>query len=234
MGGLLAGHPGQIPGHGGAAATPSGRRQCPLPRRCGRSQTASDHRRLGRLPRLARHHGRPFGGPTCRSRPRRLAARLAIPRVADSQPLLSRPRAVTVRRAWFARGDAHSANKSHAHCRSGRSGKCSNNSCSWATRCAIHAAMKSGCPTGEPSRRLVPAPHITPQFGDPRRRSACDRPDHASFAQIGSNTTALLGCWTNFWGAVKGCWVAFVEINLIVFQMVFLRGMLTRATALVC
>ena len=54
----------------------------------------SDHRRLGRLPQLARHHGRPLGGATCRSRPRRLAARLAIPRVADSQPLLSRPRAV--------------------------------------------------------------------------------------------------------------------------------------------
>ena len=52
------------------------------------------HRRLGRLPHLARHHGRLFGGATCRSRPRRLAARLAIPRVADSQPLLSRPRAV--------------------------------------------------------------------------------------------------------------------------------------------
>ena len=39
--------------------------------------------------------------------------------------------------------------------------------------------------------RLVPAPHVRPQFGDPRRRSACDRPDHASFAQIGSNTTAF-------------------------------------------
>ena len=60
----------------------------------------------------------------------------------------------TVRSAWFARGDAHSANRSHAHCRSGRSGKCSNNSCSWAIRCAVHAAMKSGCPTGEPSTTM--------------------------------------------------------------------------------
>ena len=94
VGGLLAGHPGQIPGHGGAVATPSGRRQRPVPRPCGRSKTASDHRGLGRLPQLARHHGRPFGSATRRSRPRRLGARLAVPRVADSQPLLSRPRAV--------------------------------------------------------------------------------------------------------------------------------------------
>ena len=45
-----AGHPGQIPGHGGAVATPSGRRQCPVPCRCGRSQTASDPEGWGDCP----------------------------------------------------------------------------------------------------------------------------------------------------------------------------------------
>ena len=87
VGGFLAGHPGQIPGHGGTIAAPSGRRQCSVPHPCGRSQTVSDHRRLGGLPH-ARHHGRPFGGATCRSKPRRLAAQLAIPRICYRERVL--------------------------------------------------------------------------------------------------------------------------------------------------
>ena len=89
-----------------------------------------------------------------------------------------------VRRAWFARADAHIRSKSQAHCRSGECGKWSRRSRSARVpqgRAQDDAALSLG---------LVASPHGPAKLRDAWRGGAKRSGDCSSFAQVGRNSAA--------------------------------------------